>query len=179
MRVYIAIDFHGDVKNYLENLTTSIKNHCTEGSFTRKENFHMTIRFIGEANKLQIDKIKYVIDRAVVKASPFDLKINDIGIFTRKKTNILWVGIEENIVLSNIHKELTNLLREEKLPFYDKLFMPHITLGRRVKLRDNSVALDNLIEFEKITIPVKSISLMASVEENGLLNGVPIYKVKL
>jgi 2'-5' RNA ligase len=39
--------------------------------------------------------------------------------------------------------------------------------------------LDNLIQFERITIPVKAITLMASKEENGKLNGVPIYKVNL
>jgi 2'-5' RNA ligase len=57
--------------------------------------------------------------------------------------------------------------------------MPHITLGRRVLFSEDSQDPNNLIEFERISIPVKSISLMASKEQNGKLNGVPIYKVNL
>ena len=57
--------------------------------------------------------------------------------------------------------------------------MPHITLGRRVLFHEDSEDLNNLIQFEKISIPVKTISLMASKEGNGKLNGVPIYQINL
>lgn len=139
----------------------------------------MTIRFIGEADDLQITKAKEVIERAVLKIKPFDLLINNLGIFERKKTNILWIGVEQNAVLSELHKELSTLLKESKIPFYDKLFMPHITLGRRVLFNEDSEDLNNLIHFERISIPVKSLSLMASKDENGKLNGVPIHQVNL
>lgn len=179
MRVYIAIDFEDNIKSYFERITSHIKNYCIEGSFTEKNNFHLTIRFIGEADDIQIYKIKEVIDKAVLNISHFELLVNNIGIFKRKKTNILWIGIEQNAVLSELHQELSTLLKESKIPFYDKLFMPHITLGRRVLFHEDSEDLNNLIKFEKISIPVKAISLMASKEENGKLNGVPIYHVNL
>lgn len=179
MRVYIAIDFENNVKNYFYKVASDIKSYCIKGSFTEKNNFHLTIRFIGEADDFQIDKIKEVIDKAVLKVSPFKLLISNLGIFKRKNTNILWIGIEQDEVLSKLHKELSTLLKESKISFYDKLFMPHITLGRRVLFEDDSIELDNLIQFERITIPVKAITLMASKEENGKLNGVPIYKVNL
>lgn len=176
LRVYIAIDFEDNIKDYFDIITSYIKNHCSKGSFTEKNNFHMTIRFIGEADDLQITQIKDVIDKIVLKIEPFKLLVNKLGIFKRKKTNILWAGIEENPTISELHKEITVLLKEHSLPFYDKLFMPHITLGRRVELSEDSTDLDNLIQFEKVTIPVKAISLMASKEIDGKLNGVPIYQ---
>lgn len=179
MRVYIAIDFEENIKNYFDKITSYIKNHCIEGSFTRKNNFHLTIRFIGEVDDFQIAKIKEVIDMVVLNLSPFELLVNDLGIFKRKNTNILWIGIEQNHVLSELHKELSTLLKEWKIPFYDKLFMPHITLGRRVLFHEDSKDLDNLIQFERIKIPIKAITLMASKEEDGKLNGVPIYQVNL
>jgi 2'-5' RNA ligase len=39
--------------------------------------------------------------------------------------------------------------------------------------------LDNLIQYERITILVKAITLVASKEEDGKLNGVPIYQAML
>lgn len=179
MRVYIAINFEDNIKNYFDKITSDIKKHCIEGKFTEKNNFHLTIRFIGEADDLQITKIKEAIERAVLKIRPFELLVNNLGIFKRKSTNILWVGVEQNAVLSELHKELSTLLKEFKIPFYDKLFMPHITLGRRVLFNEDSEDLNNLIQFERISIPVKVITLMASKEEHGKLNGVPIYKVNL
>jgi 2'-5' RNA ligase len=100
LRVYIAIDFEDNIKNYLDKITSCIKNHCFEGSFTKKNNFHLTIRFIGEADDIQIAKIKEIMDMVVAKIHPFELLVNNLGIFKRKKTNILWIGIEENAVIS-------------------------------------------------------------------------------
>lgn len=179
MRVYIAIDFENQVKDYFDKITCYIKDHCIEGSFTRKNNFHMTIRFIGEVDEVQVDKLKGVLDKVVLNINSFELRLGDLGIFSRKKTNILWIGLEENPVLSQLHKELTTVLKEEKIRFYDKLFMPHVTLGRRVELASDSIELNTLIQYERISIPVRSIILMASKEEEGKLNGVPIYKVNL
>jgi 2'-5' RNA ligase len=179
LRVYIAIDFEDNIKNYFDKITSYIKTHCIEGSFTEKNNFHLTIRFIGEADDLHISKIKEVIDRAVLKINPFELIVHNLGIFKRKKTSILWIGIEENAIISELHKELSTLLKECKIPFYDKQFMPHITLGRRVLFDEEYTHLNNLIQYERITIPVKAITLMASKEVNGKLNGVPIYQVNL
>ncbi|OOM78424.1 RNA 2',3'-cyclic phosphodiesterase [Clostridium sp. BL-8] len=179
MRVYIAIYFDNNTKNYFNKITSDIKKHCTGDNFTEKNNFHLTIRFIGEADELLITKIEEAIDKAVLNINPFELSINNLGIFKKKKTNILWIGIEENATLSELHKKLSLSLKEGKIPFYDKLFMPHITLGRRVLFNKESVSLDNLIQFERIMIPVKAISLMASKEINGKLSGIPIYQVNL
>ncbi len=179
MRVYIAIDFEDNTKNYFNKITSDIKKYCTKGKFTEKNNFHLTIRFIGEADELQITKIKESIDKAVLNINPFELSVSNLGIFKKKKTNILWIGIKENSALSKLHKKLSILLKERKLPFYDKLFMPHITLGRRVLFNEGPPDLDNLIDFERIMIPVKAISLMASKEADGKLNGVSLYKVNL
>lgn len=179
MRVSIAIDFEDNIKNYFDKITSDIKKHCLEGSFTEKNNFHLTICFIGEADELQITKIKEVIERAILQISPFELLVNNLGVFKRKKTNILWIGVEEHDILFELHEELSILLKEFKISFYDKLFMPHITLGRRVLFNEDSEYLNNLIQFERISIPVKAITLMASKEDNGKLNGVPIYQIKL
>ncbi|WP_286905214.1 RNA 2',3'-cyclic phosphodiesterase [Clostridium sp. UBA1652] len=179
MRTYIAINFEDKIKNYFEQITSNIKNNCIEGSFTRKNNFHLTIRFIGESDDLQIEKIKEIIDTAVLTIQPFELYLSNLGVFKRKNTNILWVGIEENPVLSKLHKEFSTLLLKNKIGFYDKLFTPHITLGRRVVFNEESIDLDNLIQYELIKIPVKAVTLMASKEVNGKLDGVPVYEASL
>lgn len=179
MRIYIAIAFEDKIKDYFEQITSDIKNHCTEGSFTRKNNFHLTVCFIGEADDIQIEKIKEVIDKAVLTIPSFELSLSNLGVFKRKNTNILWIGTRENPVLSELHKELSTLLSKNKIGFYDKLFTPHITLGRRVVFNEDSTDLHNLIQYERFKIPVKAVTLMASKEVNGKLDGVPVYEASL
>lgn len=179
LRAYIAIDFEDNIKNHFDKITSNLKDLGIEGSFTEKNNFHMTIRFIGEVDNLQITRIKEVIEKVALEVSPFELLIKDLGIFRKKNTNILWLGVEESTILSELNKGLSTLLIASKIPFYDKLFMPHVTLGRRVLFDKAPSVLKELVNFERISIPVNSISLMVSKEENGKLNGVPIYQIKL
>ena len=117
--------------------------------------------------------------KAVLNISPFELLVDNFGVFKRKNTNILWIGIEKNAFLSELYEKLSTLLKESNMPFYDKLYMPHITLGRRVLFGEEPTDLNNLFQFQRIIIPVNAITLMASKEENGKLNGVAIYKVNL
>lgn len=85
----------------------------------------------------------------------------------------------ESSVLSRLHKELSTLLSKNKIGFYDKPFTPHITLGRRVVFNKESIHLDNLIQYERFKIPVKAVTLMASKEVNGKLDGLPVSKFNL
>jgi len=39
--------------------------------------------------------------------------------------------------------------------------------------------LDNLIQYERFKIPIKAVTLMASKEVNGKLDGVPVYEAEL
>ncbi|HOA81090.1 MAG TPA: 2'-5' RNA ligase family protein [Defluviitaleaceae bacterium] len=58
MRVFIAIDFNNRLKDYLKEKQDELRKYCTKGNFTHKENFHLTIVFIGEVNEGEIIKIK-------------------------------------------------------------------------------------------------------------------------
>lgn len=176
MRVYIAIDFHNSIKKYFKSISDKIRPFCTEGKFTEVDNFHLTLRFIGEVGELDIPKLKEILDSATYSIEPFSLKISNLGIFSRKKTNILWLGIDENKILSTLCSKLSILLQQNKVHFYDKEFMPHITLGRQVTLM-GTFNINSFSNFEKPNIIIDKISLMQSKEINGKLSGIPIYTV--
>lgn len=178
MRVYIAIDFDNSIKKYLKSISDNIKAYCPEGKFTELNNFHLTLRFIGEIDEIHIPKLKEILDISLSNINTFSLKISNLGVFSRKKTNILWLGIEENAILSSLYENLSILLQKNKIPFYDKGFMPHITLGRKVSFID-SFDITSFSEFNKTNIIINKISLMQSKEQDGKLNGVPIYTVYL
>lgn len=170
MRIYIAIDFDTDTKKYFQTISEKVKPFSTKGKFTELNNFHLTLRFIGEINEIELPKLKEILDISLSKTKPFSLKTSNLGFFTKKKTSILWLGIENNEIINSISKELSTLLQKNKIRFYDKGFMPHITFGRQVAFVD-SFRIDRFSNFEKKEIHIKKISIMESRD----LQGISIY----
>ena len=52
MRLFIAIKFNAKVINDLVKLQAELKDCGAEGNFTRPENLHLTLAFIGEWHPL-------------------------------------------------------------------------------------------------------------------------------
>ena len=55
MRIFIAIEFSNKIKNILHNIQEIVKENSISGKFTDKDNFHLTIRFIGEITEVQLN----------------------------------------------------------------------------------------------------------------------------
>ncbi|MDF2587145.1 MAG: hypothetical protein K0S41_986, partial [Anaerocolumna sp.] len=64
LRLFIAVDFGVDVKNRLYQVIQDFKKHTERGSFTHKENLHLTLAFIGETKDLE--RVKQAMDNAVM-----------------------------------------------------------------------------------------------------------------
>ena len=83
------------------------------------------------------------------------------------------MGIEDNETLSNIYNKLHQSLIDKGFKLEDREYKPHITLGRKVKLKDNfnTNELNHIIG--EIDIGINKVDLMKSEFVNGKL----IYSV--
>ncbi|MGL5650064.1 MAG: RNA 2',3'-cyclic phosphodiesterase [Clostridium sp.] len=170
LRIYIAIDFDSNIKEYFQSISKKIKPFVTKGKFTELNNFHLTLRFIGEISEIELPKLKEILDISLNNIKPFSLKISNLGFFTKKKTSILWLGIEENEIIISLSKELSTLLQKNKIRFYNKDFMPHITFARQIDFID-SFDINSFSDFEKKEIYIEKISIMESKD----LQGISVY----
>lgn len=180
MRVFIALGFEDDLKSYLQEKQNEFRIYCNRGNFTDKENFHLTIKFIGEVNKEKIEEIKDAIDKAANDSYEFFLNLNSLGSFERQGEHIPWIGLggdlsKLNSLYNNVQLELDKIGIVKE----DRALKPHITLGRRVVLKDCFSNIKNKISVEKLNMPVTSLILMESTRINGKLTYIPIYKKKL
>jgi 2'-5' RNA ligase len=176
MRVFIAIELDEDLKEYVFKQQGFVKINSVKGNFSRKENFHLTLRFIGEADHREIEVLKGVIDKTGNDFHPFNLKLGELGCFSKKNKKIIWLGIskgqkelqrmfnfmENNLVRQGFERELRGL-------------KPHITLAREVVLKTDFSLISQEMNILNKEIPVKKISLMESTRVNGKLTYRPIY----
>lgn len=180
MRVFIGINFDEKLKSYLQEKQNEIRFYCAKGNFSHKENFHLTLRFIGEVSKEQITNIKQAMDVIGESCEKFELDINHLGSFERQSEHIIWIGLggelsKLNNVYNTIQLELSKIgILREKKPL-----TPHITLGRRVQVKDDFNTIKRKVAIEKKLIQADSIVLMESKRINGRLTYIPVYEKRL
>lgn len=176
MRLFVAVNFDERVKDTLCDTIRGFKEQTKSGVFTRRENLHLTLVFIGETQNIKsavsaMDKISH---------EPFEICLSGIGRFRRSGGDIYWAGIRESPMLFALQKSLHDNLAKNGFKLEDRKFSPHITLGRQVTPADIPPALDDFNEvLSHVRIPVGEIHLMKSERINGILTYSSIYTRRL
>ncbi len=180
MRLFIAVQIENKNKKIINEIQKEYKKKLICGTFTKIENYHITLKFLGETEKELIPKIIFAIDRAAEESASFIFSSGNTGCFQRKEGSVLFLGI--NSGADNLWK-LAALLEEElfKSGFgkENKKFTPHITLGRKIKFRNNFNIIAKEITIPEITFDCSSITLMESFREKGDMCYNPLYNAKL
>jgi 2'-5' RNA ligase len=171
MRLFIAINFEKVIKNQLCAAIERLRESSLQGNFTRRENLHLTLVFIGETQRLE--DIKRAMN--AVQAEPFSLKIGGLGRFKRQGGDIYWMGVGKNTTLTAIYDRLYEELTQAGFRLENRAYKPHLTLGREVVLREgfDRDAFDKA--FPQMTVSVEKISLMKSERVGGKLVYTDIY----
>jgi 2'-5' RNA ligase len=180
MRLFTAILFDEDIKSSLYAAAENLRALSKGGSFTARDNLHLTVNFIGETKRLE--EVKQAMDRAVrkVRAKRFYLDLRGFGRFKCREGDIYWVGVEREDTLWKLRGELVRELKEAGFYDIDDMeYTPHLTLGRRVNLKENFHA----AEFEAGIVPMRMevtrLSLMKSERIEGKLVYTEIYHAGL
>lgn len=162
MRLFIAIPFDNTFKRALKDVQNDLRQQGVTGNYTRTDNLHMTLAFIGEYNDPS-----HILDvMKSVSFKPFSMKLAETGSFG----DIRWCGISNCPELYALVKKLRYALAYAVIPFDKKRFNPHITILRKSNLPfDFNPAEIKVTQDEMI---VDHFSLMESSRDK---NGVLIY----
>lgn len=140
MRTFIAVELQENivdvVNKFLLNTMQEVKNNKV--SWVKKENLHITIKFLGEIKENQVEIVEKILSEISKNIKSFEVEIKGIGVFPNLNfPRILWIGIKD------VTKSLLSLssLVEEKLSKFgflkeNKEFTAHLTIGRVKKLID-------------------------------------------
>lgn len=135
MRLFISIQLNDEMKHALRRIQHAMQSQGVQGNFTREENLHLTLAFIGEYP--DPEDVLDVMEQ--IEFEPFDIRLDGVGSFG----SLWWAGIDsagedefdDRDALRNLAKHLRRGLAEAGIPFDRKKFSPHITLVRKPQLR--------------------------------------------
>ena len=152
MRLFVAIQMNNAIRDVLASVQSYLQKRGVRGNYTRLENLHLTLAFIGE----YADPEGVPETLRSIPFEPFSLRIEGFGSFG----DLYWCGISESDSLLTYVRRLRRALAENGIPFDRKKFTPHITLIRRAEF-------DRRKGFPGVTIPdasmpVERVSLMRS-----------------
>lgn len=129
MRTFIGIDLPEYIKENLKEVIDRLKK-IKEAKPVKYENLHITLKFLGEVEEKDIDKIKEKLEKSILNFESFDVDIKGIGFFpSEKKVRVLWVGAQDEGYLKKLNEKIEQAMDEfgfEK----EKNFVSHVTVAR-------------------------------------------------
>lgn len=175
MRLFIAIELDARAKDALQEMQAVLKRNSESGSFTHRDNLHLTVVFIGETDRAA--QVKHTLD--TLREPPFELTLSGVGAFSRSEGEIAWCGVREHAALRRIFTSLVCELRKQGFAAEDRKYTPHITLGRKIKRSPNFDWVAYGKTLPPLQVLVSGVSLMKSERIGGKLLYTTIYKVPL
>lgn len=136
----------------------------------RPENYHLTLCFIGNTSKKQMNKIKVIVQGILEQEykKDIDIVINGVDFFEERDNMVsLYLKFERNSELINLNHKIKEALKNKNLYNINRDFIPHITIAKIKNLRDKTkkedikkpfgkeserIKLSPVILFESITI---------------------------
>ena len=132
IRTFIALELPPAVISLLHKVQQDLKRMNIWARWVRPENIHITLKFLGDINPGDIDKIGAAMTAAAIEFPPVTLTVRGIGVFPGiKRPRVIWVGLGGDIrSLLSLQSRLEQELAGAGFPKDKRSFKAHLTLGR-------------------------------------------------
>jgi 2'-5' RNA ligase len=151
MRLFVGLELPWELRQRVAMLAGGIP----AARWVPPENYHVTLRFIGEAPRFIAEDIDHAL--AALKAPGFSLSLAGVGTFAKGgRSQSLWVGVERNEQLDRLQSKIETALQRCGLEPERRRFQPHLTLARLDGTAEAKVAgfvqAHNLFRAEPVTM---------------------------
>lgn len=162
-RLFIALEVPRNVAMSLSLLRGGIPG----ARWIDVENYHITLRFIGDIDGRTADEIVDRLDR--IDRPEFQLKLTGIGSFGSKKPHSIFAGVSPSPELHALQGETERICQRLGLAPDPRKFTPHVTLARLKHCRLDEVVhyLSGRGNFHTAPFVVPRFVLMSSKESCG------------
>lgn len=175
MRLFIAIELNDALREEAMRISEEWFPFCPQGNFSKKENLHITLRFLGMCDPGQVEKITSAMGWAAALTQNFSLRLGKPGSFSKGNESVLWLGLTGDLaILQNLHSEAEIALKN--IGFAPEgVYRPHLTLARAIKNADIQ-AMCAQVAPKPVGMIVNHLTLMHSTRVDGELTYVPLAK---
>lgn len=134
IRTFIAAELSVELLKTLFKLQRTLRDAPggTAVNWVRPEGIHLTFKFLGDLPSDVLPQIYAVVEQVCENHPPFVVQVSGLGCFPNMvRPRVVWVGLQdEQQQLLRIKQVLENELVSHGYAREDRVFQPHLTLGR-------------------------------------------------
>jgi 2'-5' RNA ligase len=132
MRLFIAVDVTEEVRAAVAEQVSRLREANCDVGWVKTENFHLTLKFLGETPDGRLDDIKAALDLVAAGHAAFELELRGLGCFPeRGAPRVLWVGagVGREAIVALAH-DVEGTMADLGFPREQREFAAHLTIGR-------------------------------------------------
>ena len=173
MRLFIAIPLPPDITRALASARVALEAHGATGHFVPRENYHITLHFLGETDALK--DITDALREAVRDIQPFVLRLKEYGSFKTDGSHTGFVNVTcDSEELNRLYESLESALWERGFSKNRGRLTPHVTLGRKIEGDE-----DFVIPPQKAAFTANAVVLYESSSVRGQMQYAVLHREKL
>lgn len=164
-RLFLAVGLDDDTRHALAAHLDAHLDDPLPGSKVPPENWHITLRFLGEVDDVQHDRLVNLLEETM-DVAPFRLRFGGLGAFPRpRKATVAWIAVDapelEQLAMLAEEAAIAVGCMPEERPFH-----PHLTLSRIRPPADLTDVVTDLPPFPR-SMPVRSVGCFESTLRGG------------
>lgn len=131
MRLFLALHLPKKERQRIHRAVAPLRDRDLPVRWVRPEDYHITLKFLGDVRPEDVDAIGEVADRVTSATPRFDAELSGFGAFpTIRRPSVLWLGVQASPELRCLKQDLEWGLAERGHERETRAFHPHVTLAR-------------------------------------------------
>lgn len=136
VRAFFAVDLTDDIRNQFNAVQDILRNSDAKVTCVDPSLAHITLKFLGEISDDVMQSVQEIMSEFSFR--PTVITVSGVQLHPKKRPRIVWADVSDEGWGEAIVAELDRLLAPLGIASEDRLFTPHVTLGR-IRRYDPSV----------------------------------------
>lgn len=131
VRLFVAVALTDRARARIADALGTSVPRGLPGRPVRPENWHITVRFLGEVGEVERDLVVHALGRAEL-GGPFRVRWSGLGAFPRpRRATVVWLGVDRGEAeLADLALRVEEALEGAGFDPEDRPFRGHLTLSR-------------------------------------------------
>lgn len=133
MRLFIAVNLNSRSRDLIEKKLNSLKQeYKNQFKWVKKENWHLTLKFIGEASTEEKENLIEVLKNIHFEEKNEYIQFDKVDAFPDlNQAKVIYLALKQGKdILCTLHDRLENKLLNYDFESDQRDYIPHLTLGR-------------------------------------------------
>lgn len=134
MRLFIGLPFSHQARRDFLLVQKQLQKRAIKGNFTSVGNFHLTLAFLGQVEENRLAALFEALEEAPMP--PVELVFEGLGCF---EGGVWYLSPAPCTALMRGQERLAEALEHKGFSLASRPYIPHLTLGRKILLREDYV----------------------------------------